>query len=112
MKKENRLKKNEEIALIVQKRIRVGNEYMVIYYSKSMFPSRVAISVSKKYGNSVERNHAKRLVREAVRPIFSNLVNVDIVIVCKNSFKSLSLDEISKHMLYFFKKINERTKSK
>lgn len=48
MKKENRLKKNLEIASIVNKRKRVVNNNYIIYYQKSETGKlRIAVSVSK-----------------------------------------------------------------
>lgn len=108
MKKEYRIKNNEEIASIVKKRNRVGNEYLVIYYQKGTTNSRVAISVSKKYGCAVLRNHAKRLVRETLRDKIMNCSSIDIVVVVKNEFKNLKFDELSHHMDYFIKKIVKR----
>lgn len=53
MKKENRLKKNLEIASIVNKRKRVVNNNYIIYYQKSETGKlRIAVSVSKKYGHA------------------------------------------------------------
>ena len=55
MKKENRLKKNLEIASIVNKRKRVVNNNYIIYYQKSETGKlRIAVSVSKKYGHAFE----------------------------------------------------------
>ena len=68
MKKENRLKKNLEIASIVNKRKRVVNNNYIIYYQKSETGKlRIAVSVSKKYGHAFERNKAKRRVRNIMR---------------------------------------------
>ena len=68
MKKENRIKKNEEIAKIVLSKQKVKSDYFFIYYQKNENITRVAVSVSKKIGNSVKRNHDKRIIRELVRP--------------------------------------------
>ena len=53
MKKENRIKKNEEIAKIVLGKQKVKSDYFFIYYQKNENITRVAVSVSKKIGNSV-----------------------------------------------------------
>ena len=96
MEKQSRLKKSEEIARVVQKRIRGSGLYYVLYYQSSL-KIQIAFSVSKKYGNAVERNYAKRVMREICRPFILTIPCVKIVIVVKKeakqaNFKSLKMD--------------------
>lgn len=108
MKKENRLKRNHEIASVVNKRIKVFNKSYIIYYQPNdLGKVRVAISVSKKYGHAFERNKAKRIVRNIVRPYLDKINNFDIVIVIKNYSKECDYQELNdnlikliKHMIY------------
>ena len=68
MKKENRIKKNHEIASIVNFRKKVVNRSFVIYYKENENEkSRFAFSVSKKFGHAFERNKAKRISRNLAR---------------------------------------------
>lgn len=83
MKKENRIKKNEEIAKIVFNKQKIKSDSFFIYYKKSDKLTRVAISVSKKIGKAVVRNHAKRIVRELIRPYIKKITPVDLVVVIK-----------------------------
>ena len=83
MKKENRIKKNEEIAKIVLSKQKVKSDYFFIYYQKNENITRVAVSVSKKIGNSVKRNHAKRIIRELVRPNINKFKPANLVVVVK-----------------------------
>lgn len=111
MKKENRIKKNEEIAKIVLKKQKIKSDSFFIYYQKSNTITRVAISVSKKYGNAVKRNHAKRVVRELIRPEISKIVNcVDLVIVVKNDFIEKTFIDLQKEMIQCLIKIENRLK--
>ena len=87
MKKENRIKKNEEIAKIVLSKQKVKSDYFFIYYQKNENITRVAVSVSKKIGNSVKRNHAKRIIRELVRPNLKIIMPLNLVIVVKKNLK-------------------------
>lgn len=119
MKKIYRLKKNHEIASIVLKRQRVFSEHYVIYflYNKERLDNitinkdintKVAISVSKKYGKAFERNKAKRIVREIVRPNLSLLNNKKIVIVIKQNAKGIPFVELKQELENMIKKLNKK----
>lgn len=86
MEKQYRLKKNEEIACVVNKRIRTSGRFYILYYQKAP-KFQVAFSASKKYGNAVERNYAKRVMREICRPYVEKAPCVKIVIVVKKEAK-------------------------
>jgi ribonuclease P protein component len=78
-----------------QDRIRKRSEYQAIYEKARRVPSRsfvlfvlpntqnrprIGITVTKKIGGAVQRNRAKRLVREIFRRHKSELQDVDIVV--------------------------------
>ncbi len=108
MKKENRIKKNEEIAKIVLGKQKVKSDYFFIYYQKSENITRVAVSVSKKIGNSVKRNHAKRIIRELVRPNLNKFNPVNLVVVVKKDLKDVDFLELTKEMFRCLELINKR----
>jgi ribonuclease P protein component len=91
MKKAYRVKKNSEIKSILRTKKSKGNQYFVIYkkINHDMTHFRFAVSVSKKYGNAVERNKAKRYIREIVRQLDIDKP-VDFFVVIKNKSKQLS----------------------
>ena len=93
MKKENRIKKNEEIAKIVLSKQKVKSDYFFIYYQKNENITRVAVSVSKKIGNSVKRNHAKRIIRELVRPNINKIKPANLVVVVKKDLFGVNFEK-------------------
>jgi ribonuclease P protein component len=68
MQKAEMLKKNADFKKVYARGKSVVTPYVVIYYLKNgLTGNRVGIAVSKKVGNSVVRNRAKRLIRESFR---------------------------------------------
>ncbi len=112
MKKENRIKKNEEIAKIVLNKQKVKSDYFFIYYQKNDESTRVAISVSKKIGNSVQRNHAKRIIRELIRPNLYEFKPSNLVVVVKKDLKNVNFDELKNEMFRCLKIIENRLYNK
>ncbi len=99
MKKEYRVKKSSEIEMIIRKRQSRGNKYFVLYKNENHDIShfRYAVSVSKKFGNAVERNKIKRRVRDIISHSEIN-DQYDIFVVVKNDARSLDFTEIkTKH---------------
>ncbi len=108
MKKENRIKKNEEIAKIVLSKQKVKSDYFFIYYQKSEKTTRVAISVSKKIGNSVIRNHAKRIIRELVRPNINKFKPANLVVVVKKDLFGVNFEKLTDEMFRCFELIEKK----
>ena len=97
MKKAYRIKKNDEIQQLIQRKQTVGNSYFVLYYIENHDHDhfRYAISVPKKYGIAVKRNLMKRRIREIIKiNFFKNWV--DFFIVAKTKAADLNFLEIRK----------------
>ena len=66
--------------------------------------SRFAISAGKSLGTAVERNHAKRLLRESLRPLLGEILpGWDIIILARKPMRSASLQETAQAIQTLFK---------
>lgn len=85
MKKHVTLKKKRDFSRLYNK----GKSYVapsvVVYVLRNRVrQTRIGITTSKKVGNAVERNRARRVIREAYRQLFSRVrPGVDLVFVAR-----------------------------
>lgn len=111
MNKKYTLKKNYDIEKLVQKKQSVGNKYYAIYFAESnIITPKIAISVSKKIGNAVVRNHEKRITREIVRLHLQELDYIEMLIVIKKNSLDLSFEKRNEEISYLLKVIKKRRK--
>ncbi len=99
-----RLKKSWEFQRAYKKGKKCWDAYFVMYvYDTQLGQSRLGITVSKKVGNSVQRNRVKRLIREAFRILKLELLpHYDIVVVGRKAAYGLSMPQVrdSLHKLF------------
>ena len=95
MKKENRIKKNEEFSRIIAKKHTVGNAVFLVYFDKKdLDHARVGISVSKKMGNAVVRNKIKRQLRMMFIESFDyENCPYDLIVIVKKKYLENSYQE-------------------
>ncbi len=107
MDKAHRIKENSEIKELIKHKHSAGNRYFVVYKKNNhdMTHYRFAVSVSKKFGNAVKRNLAKRRVREIIRMQKIN-EPVDLFVVIKNNASNLTFQEQQKQLKFLLKKLN------
>ena len=109
MKKEYRLLKNQDFQKVIQAKQSIVNKCYVVYFQKNELNKiRVGISISNKFGCAVERNKAKRQVREIVSDIFSTSIPYDVVIIIRNRFGNNEFRKNKEEMNYIYKKILEK----
>ena len=69
---------------------------------------RIGYTVSKKVGNAVVRNKAKRRLREAFRKLATDFTtnNFDYVIIAKKEISSADFSQITSDLKFCLKRIN------
>ena len=77
-----------------------GSRFVVVLYRKNNLDfTRTAFVSSKKVGNSVERNRARRLMKEAYRDLSGRVKSgYDIVFVARNTIIGSKEQEVRKVM--------------
>lgn len=101
MKKYETIKKHKEFDYIIHKCPYKKSNSFIIYNKESDFNyPRFGIAVSKKLGNAVTRNRAKRVVRELIhnnKKLFKN--NKDYIIIIKKGLLDLSYKELTDELI-------------
>lgn len=106
VKKQFRIKKNEEFQATFKHGNSFANRQLVIYYRKKDNQNhfRIGLSVGKKIGNAVVRNRIKRLLRASFQELEQDIKPCyDIVIIARNPTKTMSYEMMKKslsHLLY------------
>ena len=109
MKKKYVLKRNQDIEKVVKLGKSVGNKYYLIFFlPNNLNEPKVAVSVSKKFGNAVKRNYEKRVVRSILRDNFTNLPNCSILIIVKINAARLKYHQKKSQINYLINQIKKR----
>lgn len=88
------LKKNKEIEATLRNKFSIGNRYFAIYFKENKLNiPKVAISVSKKCGNAVERNYQKRVLRVILNKYLDEFIGYNVLVVNKILATQLSFEE-------------------
>ena len=100
MLKKTVLRRKSDFSLIYGKGKSVGEKYVVIFARKNGLPhNRIAFLASKKVGNSVARNRARRLMKESYREIREILAEgYDIVFIARNTICGLKCADVKRSM--------------
>ena len=100
MKKIISLRRNQDFRRIYAKGKYFPSDSMVTYVLKNRLNSlRLGITTSKKIGNAVQRNRARRIIRAAYMTLKSKLSGgLDIVFVARKKAVEIKSQDIAKDM--------------
>ncbi|WP_368502930.1 ribonuclease P protein component [Alkalihalophilus sp. As8PL] len=107
MRKEQRIKKNEEFSSVFKKGQSVANRQFVLYSLKKEGQAnfRIGLSVSKKVGNAVVRNRIKRYVRTVFLTYQEELPpNYDFVIIARHPVAEMDFHQVESSLKHVLKK--------
>ncbi|MBO4897957.1 MAG: ribonuclease P protein component [Clostridia bacterium] len=102
MKKTEAIKLNREFRSLYYRGGSMASRSLVIYYRKNKRSiNRLGLTVSKKIGKAVVRNHIKRLIKENYRLREDNIkTGYDIIFVARRACPSKTFHEIGRDMDY------------
>ena len=70
---------------------------MLVVYRNEMHHSRIGVAAGRSLGNAVQRNRAKRILRESIRPLLPGIhPGWDIVILARKPLIDARFDDIRK----------------
>lgn len=96
MNKKFRLRSTLDIKRVRKTGRSIAHPLLVIVYSpNNLTHPRIGVSTSRRVGGAVQRNRAKRVIREGIRPFVSNLKdNLDIVILSRKPILNCKSQEV------------------
>ena len=94
------LRKQRDFSRVYKQGSSRGSKYVVILYRKNgLGYTRTAFVSSKKVGNAVTRNRARRLMRQAYRSLETGIAKgYDIIFVARNTIEGCTEPEVEKVM--------------
>ncbi|MFT8872791.1 MAG: ribonuclease P protein component [Sporolactobacillus sp.] len=112
MNKMKRLRKDKDFQFVFKHGKSYANRQFVLYVLAQPEPSfsRFGLSVSKKMGNAVMRNHIKRLIKENLRH-FADFIQLgnDYIIISRRPVRLLSYAEFQTCLKHVLKKAGVMT---
>ena len=100
MLKRNVLRRKTDFNSIYNRGKSVGDRYVVLFYRPNgLAYNRTGFLASKKVGNSVQRNRARRLMKENYRFLKDDIKSgYDLIFIARNTINGRKADEVNKSM--------------
>lgn len=114
MLKKNVLSGKRNFDVVYKKGKSIGHKYVVVFYKKNdLSYNRIAFLASKKVGNAVMRNRARRLMKESVRLMDDfDFTGYDIIFIARNTINNRKCADVKKSIEAAIRKtaINKKQK--
>jgi ribonuclease P protein component len=107
--RKERISRRTEVQAVFDKGRSLANASLKLFYLRNglAFP-RFAVLINKRFGNAVERNRAKRQVRELFRTSKDLLpAGLDMIFSLRQEFKILDFEEKKKRFLDLVSRIQQ-----
>jgi ribonuclease P protein component len=85
--KQYRLKDDQQFQVVFKQNQKIVTPLFILllHYKSEKSGPRFGIVASKKVGGAVQRNRAKRLMREAISQLIPQIKkNIDVIIICRS----------------------------
>ena len=101
------IKKTNEFSRVYRRGKRLKNPWFdLVFKANGTEENRLGISVSKKVGNSVRRNRARRLMKESFREIAGDCgTGYDFVFIARNTINGVKCMDVTRSMRQALKRI-------
>jgi ribonuclease P protein component len=90
---------------------RIGKSYahplvvLVAQTSETPHPVHVGVSAGKTVGTAIHRNRAKRILREAMRPMLDSIpANWDIALIARAALSTATLEDTRAALVYLLRR--------
>lgn len=102
------LRKKQDFSAIYKKGKSVGDKFVVIFSLKNNYDyNRKAFLASKKVGNSVKRNRARRLMKESHREIAKQIkTGYDLIFIARNTINGKKQADVKKSIEAALRKLD------
>ncbi len=100
MLKKDILRNKDDFSSVYKRGKSIGERYIVLFYKKNgLSYNRIAFLASKKVGNSVERNRARRLMKENYRFLKDEIKSgFDLIFIARNTINGKKAQQVYKSM--------------
>lgn len=104
--KELRINRAQQYNFIYKNGRRIIGKFMILFVSRNPLQEiRAGAVTSKRIGNAVVRNRAKRQIREVIRKNWTGLPKgYDLVVVARHSIKGVAFEQIESEFLRLIRK--------
>jgi len=105
--KEEKIRRNAEFSEIIQTGRKISGQWMTCFYRPAE-KRQIGFASPKRLGSAVDRNRARRRMREAYRLNKDKLGSVRIILMAKSAIQQASWGEIEREFLQLARQMGSR----